>query len=415
MQTALRVLRYVLIALVVLLLGGVSGWYLYLRANQSSSASVDAARGLSSDTPTFRGSRGSSASAVGQFEGTVTASSDEGPQRIERLWRADRGPVAGFSFIATSSRATSSAPIYFAERKSGHIFSADAVTQKVIRITNTLMPKTYEAIFPQVGGRVILRSIDEEGGVVTFAASFMTPESTTTLPQALAGTYLPLDIRAITLETNGRSVFYLTNDPSTEGIVGSSGAWDAKPKNVFSSFLRSWRLLSARGQTILLSSPSDDIPGFAYSLGTNGSLSPLAGPLPGLTVLPHPTESALLLGASSGGRLSLSSQVGSKVPVAITLATVAEKCVWAPGRALIAYCAVPTEASFDSFLNEWYRGALHTKDAWWKVDAVAGTAELLYTPRHDLDVQRPAINSSGTYIAFINGDDQALWVLRIVE
>ena len=305
MQTTLRVLRYILIAIVVLLLGGVAGWYLYLRAHQSSSASTDAARGLSSDAPPIRGSRGSTLSAAGSPEGVATPPNEEGPRSIERLWRAARGPVAGFSFIATSSRATSSAPLYFAERANGYIFSADAVTQKVTRITNTLMPKTYEAVFPQVGGRVILRSIDEEGRVATFAASFATLESTTTLPQALTGVYLPLDIRAITLEADGRSVFYLTDDPSVGGVVGLSGAWDAKPKNVFSSFLRSWRLLFARGETILLSNPSDDILGFAYRLGTNGSLSPLAGPLPGLTIVPHPTESALLLSASSQGFIML--------------------------------------------------------------------------------------------------------------
>ena len=66
-------------------------------------------------------------------------------------------------------------------------------------------------------------------------------------------------------------------------------------------------------------------------------------------------------------------------------------------------------------MEEWYRGALHTSDAWWKIDVSAGTAQTLYTPDSgtSFDAEHPVIDESGGYIAFTNAADKSLWMLRI--
>ena len=92
-----------------------------------------------------------------------------------------------------------------------------------------------------------------------------------------------------------------------------------------------------------------------------------------------------------------------------------DKCVWAPGISLIAYCAVPADTKNPHFIGDWYQGTLHTSDTWWKIDTAAGTATILYTMQRSLDVQHPIIDALGNYIAFQNGSDQSLWLLRLAQ
>ena len=93
--------------------------------------------------------------------------------------------------------------------------------------------------------------------------------------------------------------------------------------------------------------------------------------------------------------------------------------MWAPAspkamrdKSLIVYCAVPQVSPDNNFLDRWYRGEVHTADSWWRVSVNANSAELLYTPGDILDVENPVIDGSGNYIAFINGIDKSLWLLR---
>ncbi len=194
-----------------------------------------------------------------------------------------------------------------------------------------------------------------------------------------------------------------------------SSLTNAKPKQIFSSPLSSWHAFFAAGKVVLLESPSDDLPGYAYTLTGGGALSLSVGPVAGLMILPHPTEQALVYSSSVGGRVSLYAQLGTKAPTLISLQTVAEKCVWAPGRSFTLYCAVPAIVSTNGFIDPWYQGVLHTSDSWWQIDLANGTVNELFTPSTSLDVHDPHIDSTGNYIAFTNGIDESLWVLRIMQ
>ena len=132
-------------------------------------------------------------------------------------------------------------------------------------------------------------------------------------------------------------------------------------------------------------------------------------------ILPHPSEQALVYSSSSGGRISLYAQVGKQSPTQLSVQTVAEKCVWAPGKSLTLYCAVPKAVPSSGFIDAWYQGVLHTSDTWWKIDVQSGTADELYAPESPVDVHDPRIDASGSYIAYTNGVDLSLWVLRVVQ
>ena len=84
-------------------------------------------------------------------------------------------------------------------------------------------------------------------------------------------------------------------------------------------------------------------------------------------------------------------------------------------KPLVAYCAVPQFVTSNAFLNDWYRGAIHTSDSWWRVDVSADTVELIFAPETDtpIDVESPIMDDRGEHIAFINAIDKTLWLLRI--
>ena len=61
-------------------------------------------------------------------------------------------------------------------------------------------------------------------------------------------------------------------------------------------------------------------------------------------------------------------------------------------------------------------GALHTQDAWWKINLSTGENTQILAKNEssaNFDVVDPAIDPSGNTLAFKNGTDQTLWVLRI--
>lgn len=406
MQGALRFLTYALVFVVIVMLGALAGWYFFLRSRTESTVATDAARGLESQTPSFGNPAGSnSANSIGVLP---TGSSGNGTSASQRLWEVDAAPVAGDAFAPQNASSTA---LYYVERGNGYVFSADAGQEKITRVSDTLTPKVYEAVVLPKTQAVLLRGLDDTGSVTTVYGSFATT-STDGGPVGLSETPLANGIRRIAVAP-GESLFLLST-----GAAGSTGttakADGTKPSKVFSSPLSEWEPQYGYQGLILTESAADNMPGYAYVL-SKGALTPLLGPLPGLQILPNAGENALLYSESSGGTLSVFAQVGGGKSVALPIHTIVEKCVWAPGKSLIAYCAVPNAIPSAQFIDDWYQGIVHTADTWWQIDASAGTAQQLFSMPRALDVQAPHIDSSGNYIAFINGSDQSLWLFRIAQ
>ena len=394
------ILRYALLVLLVAMLGALAGWYFFLRTQTGATQSLDSARGFSAGgTNSVFGGPSNSGSGT-----SSTTSSQANAAEPPQLWRIATSPAAGIGFSTT----TSGERVRYAERATGYISEANPVTGMVTRLTNTLMAKTYEAIFADNG--VIERSIDQNGGVTTFAATVSVGTST-----SLTGTSLSKNIQQIAPDPSSGGVVYLS--PSGSGIALVSAAWDGtKTKTLFTSALSGWRLSAlADGRKIIAQKAADGLTGYAYVV-SGGALSTLLSPLPGLTVLPRSGSSAIIFGMSSGAAPVLFVQSSaSSSAVRLPIATIADKCLWAPGGQPVAYCAVPQTAVSSGFLDAWYRGELHSSDAWWKVDANTGQAQLIFTsPSNEpVDVIDPVMDPGGEYIAFLNNTDRTPWLLRL--
>jgi len=402
-------LRYIGIALLALMLAGLAGWYLFLRERTADVEAGAAARGFGSGIPAFTGALGSTlTNLLSGFAIEPADSTREGAQ-APRLWRVNPTPVAGMGFSATSST------VYFMERSTGYIFEANPETSRIERLTNTLIPKVYTARFsPQ--GAVAAHAENDRKAVMAFSGTF--ERATTTGEFApLRTTPLGANVHAA-IPTEDELLITLVADES--GSVLSRAALEAAAaERLFSSFMRRWSVHALPDSRIFLAEPAaSGVPGNAYEL-RDGALRPVARGVAGLTILPHPTQDALLIGSDSGTALTLSVRLSPEATLlSLPVRTLPEKCVWAR-ESLVAYCAVPRVVPAPNFIDAWYRGAAHTSDAWWRIDASAGTAELLYSPEAELgfgvDVEHPVIDTTGSYIAFVNSRDKSAWLFRVAE
>jgi hypothetical protein len=411
MKTSASLLRLVIIAIVVLALGGLAGWYYFLRGSESQTSAQDTARGYGSTAPSFEGSAGSTNQNV---ISTLGEPVNEGsPTPTARLWEVSQVPVAGFGWVGSSTQPM----LYLVERSSGNVLEANTNGETVMRLTDTLRPKIYQALV-SLDGSVLERSIDDSGTIITFTGIAASSTDSTSTPDSLVGSTLPQGITAIGADRSTDTLYFAL--PGASGISVVSTNWSgAKQKTLFTSSIEGWRVLAPGGGTVvLLQDPLDGVTGYAYAVQKTGALSLLAE-APGLTVLPR-SSGALLFGSSLDGTLYLYAQsTANGTPSLLSIQTIADKCAWAPGAALIAYCAVPQSVPSQQFLDDWYKGIVHTSDQLYEVDASAASTTLFYDPQNDtsaaLDVEDMSVDPSGQYIAFINAADQSLWVLRIAQ
>ncbi len=392
--------------MLVMSLGALTGWYLFLRGERQTTTAIDVARGFGTAVPSFSGALGS---AYQNVVSSLLGDASPASSTPAALWQISKTPVGGAGFV----RNENGLRLYFIERSTGYLFSADPVTGAIVRLSNTLMPKAYEATIGR-NGTVIARSLDSNGNITTFSGSLSASSSADSLRE-LVGVKLPNNIDSLALSPSGGEVFYLINDSGA--TVGMRAYTDGtKPKRLFASAIASWhtRWLSD-GRLILTESPSDSAPGYAYRVAT-GTREKLLGALPGLLVLPRASSSALLYSTADRGGLSLFARASASSSVAeLPVRTIADKCVWLPSKELIAYCAVPQDAPAYPFLDTWYRGEVHTADAWWRIEISTGNARIAHAPEQGLalDVEDPQVDDAGSYLYFVNKADKSLWLLRL--
>ncbi len=394
--------RLVGIAAIVFLLVGLGGWYVFLSGRTTEVALTGESRGFSVGIPSFSGSRGSTLENLVQglpLNEEVHVATSSHP-RPPRLWQVNQTPVAGAGFVIQGSTTL----IRFVERSNGHVFDANVETGEVARRTNTSLGTIYDAQIGSIEG-LLLRTLDASSTVHTLIGAF--------------GTTTENDLQELnvvdvgpthTITFRGDTPLLLVGDTESRLVASTT---NSKERALFTSPIRKWHI--TRADPLIVAEPAaSGILGSAFSVGTGGVLTNVATKK-GLTIAAHPESNVFLVG-EEGENLALSVLSGTTTR-SLSIQTIAEKCIWAPGRALIAYCAVPKEAPKSGFLDAWYRGATHTSDRWYTVESATGASEILYTPSEDieLDVEFPAIDESARYMLFINARDKSLWALRIYE
>ena len=279
MNQYISLVRLSAVAIVVVVVGALLGWYYFLHGQNAQTTAQSNAAGYNASAPTFKGSTGSTyanvVSTLGQDSGTST------PPSAARLWEVSQVPVAGFGWY----KGTSTPTIYFVERSSGYVLAGNTDGRNVTRLTDTLRPKIYEASVT-LDGSVLEQSVDDSGTLIAFAGIIASStKNSTSSTQDLVGNTLPQGIHSIAADPVSDTLFFAIPGPGGVSVVSTNFA-GAKEKQLFSSAIAGWRFFApGDGSLALLQAPLDGDVGHAYQL-KSGGLS-LIAQAPGLTILPR--------------------------------------------------------------------------------------------------------------------------------
>jgi hypothetical protein len=344
-------------------------------------------------------------------------------------------PIAGAIAIERGGKPY----VRYVARENGHVFEVDPKNGTSIELTNTTIPRIYEAYFTKGGNSVVLRYLTQDqlsrrDVIKTYFANLELPASSGSSTQAsatlgtLRGDFLPNDISAVSISPNGAKLFYLL--PVPEGVSGTIVTLSTmSPKEVLRNSFSEWlpQLLDD-GTIILTTKPSANVSGFSYLYSpANQTLTRLIREKNALTTLSERHGSRVIYSENVVGNTTLglydkkgmSSEEGVTIHTApIPLATLPEKCVWSK-NAILLYCGAFTSTPRASIPDDWYQGALSFADSFWLIDTNKTEITFLADPKKaidkEFDVYMPFVGNDEQYFFFTNKKDNTLWEMRLVN
>lgn len=408
---------FTIIVLVFLLLGAVLvGGYLYFFT------------GTFGDNTDSEGSGGTN--LIGNFlpfgkqptgntsENTEFNQISNNSQEAPKLLKLVQNPVAGF--IPTTLGSTTI--VRYVEKETGHILDIDmSIPAARTRITNTTIPRVYQAIFGPSGQSVILRYLNNDNSIQTYSAVIPRATSTDSFRNGvdIKGVFLTENIVDLSASPAGTKIFTLVNfGRSSVGTVSDING--GKKSQIFDSPFTEWLSSWTNEKTILLATkPSSAALGYLYLLDSvSGNFQKVYGGTAGLTALLSPDGKSILISESNEGQPSLKIYTASTRRIDnLGLKTIADKCVWAANTRI--YCAVPDSIprADGGYPDSWYQGAAFFSDSIWEIDTeILSTDKILdisQTSREDIDAINLSQDKNGGYLFFINKKDNSLWSLKL--
>lgn len=331
-----------------------------------------------------------------------------------KLIRISDAPVAKGAvglYIPPVLPATSTDPslpsdteIRFIERQSGNIYAFRLHDRLLSRISNRTLPGIQDAAWASDGSRAFVRYLTRLADGTEQVATYALPAD------GSEGYFLEPNLTHVAVSGTS-SVLSLAQTVS--GSVGVLANLDGtNPRTLFTSLLSQ---LSAgfSGNTIVAHTrASSGLDGYAFLVSGDGSFTRILGPLRGLGTLPNPEGTSVLYSHLSGNRVQLQLlDLATRITTALPLATLAEKCVWAPGGRVL-YCAAPTALS-GNLPDDWYQGAVSFSDRLWRIDLETRLATLIVDPGQVADVAIDAValalDPQADALIFTNKRDGTLW------
>ncbi len=372
-------------ALIIALIIGV--WvYLFMYGTPKNSAEVFARFGIG----------GEDANPPVLLDSSTTQEGDTAslPAVSKKLKQLTLKPVAGATFTGTG--------ILYVEQGTGHIYHLNFGSGAETLISGTTVPKARSATFSPGGTYVAITT--------TYGTEPETIVGSVTLENGtggLDGVSLPLGARDVDFGNATNTLMYTVADSS-----GTSGySYDVettKGTQIFKIPLRDIRVIW--GETpYVYTTPTATQKGYMYRIEKNDLIYVTRGSI-GLMGVPSPD--GVVVTQNESGTLSSYALTTKDTRVNLPLALIPEKCT---SDNAILYCAVPYSIeSAESFPDNWYKGTVSLSDALWSIDVSNGTGSLLSDflseSGREVDVYDIGANEDGTYIYFINKNDNTLWM-----
>ncbi len=327
----------------------------------------------------------------------------------KRLRKLSTEPVSGAGTLDVKAGTV----VRYIEKATGHIFETELFSPRQGRISNTTIPKVYDAVWGNKNNSLITRYLKEDDNTVdTFSLTLK--DISTTTENTISGVAFPGNISDVSVFDT--SVFFIEQTQSgSNGYLSNWNAgskkliWNSPIKEVISQYVN-------KNTIALTTKPEENTDGFMYFVNTsNASSRKVLGNIKGLSALTN-TDASKVLYIKQGGEFSLNVyDITKKTQSAISPETFPEKCVW--GAKGIVYCAVPKEGLSSGALTLWYKGLTQYSDDIWKYDTTTGISEIVANLSSEvgesIDVIKPILSSTEQYIVFINKRDNSLWSLDL--
>lgn len=335
---------------------------------------------------------------------------DEFLSPTARYFRISSSPVAGFRVVLRNGSTTQ--VVRYVERATGHIYDFDLFSFEKTRLTNTTIPKVYEAVFRSDGTSVIFRTLDEAGEIKNTSLSLTPPASTSTAEfYSLTPTNLEGKIGEM-VSGQGNTLFFVLENL---GALVSSNFSGGNLRTLYSSAFTNWRIASAGNNQIVYTKASSEVPGYAYILRSAGGLTKILGPLNALTVVPN-SVGGYAYSYNDSGTMRFFVKERSTSEALEYRQALAEKCVWSREREWELYCAIPTQGIGRGEPDLWYQGITNFSDNVWYFDIRVNIAGVLFEPVNslgfDMDIINPDLSLDEKFLIFMNKKDLSLWGLR---
>jgi len=409
---------FIIFIVLLLVIMGAVGWY-FFKQSEATPNTVGETTEESSDLFPFgkKPTETTTGSLVTEPVNEVSTSTidlgSEFADVLPRLRQISMAPTAG----AVAWNIGSTTIFRYIDRATGHIYETTSESLDVKKISNTTIPKIYEALWTNDGSKLLIRYIKDNSTVIrTFYAKI----ATTTKPeQAIEGIFLADGIKEISI--SGNKIFYMSEN--TSGSNGVLANIDGSNKNsVFSSSFSDWRSsLSSQTTAVLFSKPSNLSLGSAYYLNTtNSSYFKIPLDLNGTVAKGNSDNSRILVSAiQNNGLVTMVFDVKKSTLENLGVQTIADKCVWSLKDKNIVFCAVPQFLPNGSYPDDWYKGKISFNDNLWRIDVVSGETENIFDPELEtgisMDMVKLSLNKEETVLLFTNKKDMTVWSYRLVE
>lgn len=327
--------------------------------------------------------------------------------KLRKLWSE---PVAG----AYIYDATEGSTVRLVERSTGHVYEVSLHSPESKRISNTTIPKVYDAIWMDKSSFVAQYLEDDNQSVNTFIVKINEPTASTTEGTS-SGKLFGESIDNLSVGNN--KIFYLENILSgSKGFLSSFTGESIK--QIWNSPIAGFQTQNINATNVaIFTKPYQNIEGFLYFINTNsGSSRKILGNLPGLTVLVSPDALNVITLTQSDSNVFSIYNISKNENLRLSPATFPEKCVWSKKDTKIFYCAVPKESLSSSSLVSWYLGMTSFNDSIWKYSTENSSAEIVDgLDKEGIDVIKPTLNDSEKYLIFTNKKDGSLWSLDLEQ
>lgn len=349
-----------------------------------------------------------------------------------RLWRISNEPQSG----AVIFNASNTPIVRFVDKATGNIFESRLRLLGVKRISNTTIPKVYEAMWQPNGDSVVLRYLGDDETVKSVYGKLAsgTPLATETADksiqelqvQELQTVFLPENIINLSVNPATGAFVYVLESPNGSRILVTNPA-GTDSRQIFESAIRDFSVRWINNATVaLLGKPSAAATGQFYFIKTDsGRVERIMGGQNGLSALASPDGTKIAYTEIVGSFLPsglFNPKTGEKNTAIIRI--IPEKCVWS-GKSPYLYCAIPKNGLTGEYPDRWYQGKFSFNDTLWRINSETGASEFLINPPMETEeseiggVEIDAVNlmldPNEEYLVFTNKKDSRLWGLKISE